>query len=337
MADIRQWRKGLAAIGCVAALAGCDVAKHPGQNPGAIAPQVQPLTAVNRELRQLPAPSAKTAVALYEFDDLTGQFKERDTVQTLSRAVSQGAAPMLIQSLRQAGGRKWFTVLERESLDNLLRERQIVTEMRRIYQNDTTISADELPPLLLAPILISGGIVGFDTNNLTGGAGARLLGIGGDVRYQQDTVTVALRATSVKTGEVLAAVTTDKAITSYRVQGGVFRFVELDELLELEAGFTSNEPGQIALQQAIDKAVYALIMEGAIIGAWSFGDQVAGELLISEYLEKNYAEADQGLVRGDESGVVTAAPTVLQQIGGAVAPTPTRLPPPYSAGEPPLG
>ena len=52
-------------------------------------------------------------------------------VQTLSRAVTQGATSMLIKALQDAGDGSWFTVIEREQLDNLLKERQIITEMRR--------------------------------------------------------------------------------------------------------------------------------------------------------------------------------------------------------------
>ena len=89
-----------------------------------------------------------------------------------------------------------------------------------------------------------------------------MLGIGGDAKYQQDTVTVYLRAVSVKTGEVLANVTASKTITSYAVDVNVFRYVGVTSLLETENGFTTNEPGLVALQQAIDKAVYGMVMEG---------------------------------------------------------------------------
>ena len=318
-------------------LAGCAATNHAGQNPGIVPPAVQQLTPVNRELRALPAPAERIGVAVYDFEDLTGQFKERDNVQSLSRAVSQGASAMLIQSLHQAGDRRWFTVLERDGLDDLLRERQIVTEMRRIYQNDTTTSADELPPLILAPVIISGGVIGFDTNNVTGGVGARFLGIGGDVRYQQDTVTLALRATSVKTGEVLASVTANKAIASYRVQGNVFRFVALDELLELETGVSGNEPSQIALQQAVDKAVYALIVEGAMVGAWDFADPAVKPAIVADYLNRNFDGQDRVILARKGGGLETVAPTRLPQIGTASLPAPARKPPAFDPAEPPLG
>jgi curli production assembly/transport component CsgG len=254
------------------------------------APVVAPVTRPNDGLRRIPMPNERTVVAVYEYGDLTGQYRERDNVQTLSRAVTQGGAPMLIKALQDAGEGRWFTVLERSELDNLLRERQILTEMRRIYRNENDVNADVLPPLLHASIIIEGGIIGYDTNTLTGGIGARFLGIGGSQRYIQDTVTVSLRAVSTKTGEVLTTVTTRKAVASHALQGGAFRFIKLDELLEAETGITYNEPKQIAVESAIEEAVKSLIVEGAAIGIWNFQDPAQGQQFIAAYRDRKYQD-----------------------------------------------
>lgn len=151
-------------------------------------PVVAPVSYPNDALRRLPSPAEKTAVAVYDLEDLTGQFKERENVQTLSRAVTQGGAAILIKALQDAGERRWFTVLERKELDDLLKERQIITEMRRLYRGEEKIDPSVLPPLLHASIIVEGGIIGYDTNIVTGGAGANFLGIGGDAKYIQDVV-----------------------------------------------------------------------------------------------------------------------------------------------------
>src|SRR3546814_18226733 len=96
----------------------------------------------------------------------------------------------------------------------------------------------------------------------SGGAGAAFLGIGGRTEYRQDTVTVYIRAVSVRTGEVLTTVTASKTIASYALGASAFKFVGFKELLEAEAGFTTNEPDQLALKQAIEQAVYAHVLEG---------------------------------------------------------------------------
>lgn len=241
------------------------------------------VTETQSTLRQLPPPRERAAVAVYSFEDQTGQFKPSSGVQTLSKAVTQGATSVLLKALQDAGNRSWFTVIERENLDNLLKERQIIREMRRQYLGEEDVNEAALPPLLFAGIILEGGIIGYDTNTMTGGAGARFLGIGAQADYREDKVTVYLRAVSVKTGEVITTVVASKKIASVGVASNVFRFVSFKELLEVDTGITTNEPDLLALRQATEKAVELLILEGADLGVWNFRDQVAGSELLGQY------------------------------------------------------
>ena len=85
---------------------------------------------------------------------------------------------------------------------------------------------DVISPLLFAGVLIEGGIVGYDTNTLTGGIGARMLGIGASTEFREDTVAVGLRLISVDTGEILLAISTEKTILSTRLSSTVFKFLD---------------------------------------------------------------------------------------------------------------
>lgn len=281
---------GRVAIGAslLMSIAGCTLPgldlKPDLQTPAAIAG----ITPTQRDLMMLPPPPQPIPVAVYGFNDQTGQLKPSDTVQSLSRAVTQGTTSVLVGALRDASNGNWFTVVERERLDNLLRERQIIREMRSQYLGEQQTPAEVLPSLLFAGITLEGGIISYDTNLQTGGIGARFLGIGGSTQYRTNRVTVYLRAVSVRTGEVLANVVTEKSVSSIQLSTGAFRFVAYDQLLEAEAGVTSNEPMQLAVQGAIEKAVYALIMEGATPGPrqlWQFGDQAAGVQWLQRYLD----------------------------------------------------
>jgi curli production assembly/transport component CsgG len=268
------------------ALAGCMSMPQDGRNslPTTTSLAYFPKkTQTQTLLNQLPAPQRQVAIAVYGFTDQTGQFKPSDVGQTLSRAVTQGASSMLVKALQDAGNRSWFTVVERERLDNLLRERQIIGEMRKRYLGEQEVDPNALPALLFAGVLLEGGIVGYDTNTVTGGAGAAFLGIGARTEYRQDTVTVYLRAVSVRTGEVLATVTASKTIASQAIGANAFKFVAFRELLEAEAGITSNEPDQVALQQAIEKAVYGLVLEGVELDLWRFEDMSAAQSLLAAY------------------------------------------------------
>ncbi|SHN59271.1 CsgG/HfaB family protein [Erythrobacter sanguineus] len=273
---------GMAAV----ALTGCMSMPQDGRNSVATATSLAYFpkkTQTQNLLHQLPGPQRQVAIAVYGFTDQTGQFKPSDVGQTLSRAVTQGASAMLVKALQDAGNRSWFTVVERERLDNLLRERQIIGEMRKRYLGEQDIDPNALPALLFAGVLLEGGIVGYDTNTVTGGAGAAFLGIGARTEYRQDTVTVYLRAVSVRTGEVLANITTSKTIASQALGASAFKFVAFRELLEAEAGITSNEPDQVALQQAIEKAVYGLVLEGVELDLWRFEDMSTAQQLLAAY------------------------------------------------------
>ena len=211
-------------------------------------------------------PVQKVPIAVYSFKDMTGQRKPGDGVALISMAVTQGAHVWLLQSLKRAGAGKWFMVVERIGLDNLLKERQIIRQTRESHGDK-----DKLKPLLFAGVLIEGGIVGYDTSTHTGGLGARLLGIGAQDEFREDKVSIALRLVSVSTGEVLLAVSSEKTILSSRTSATVFRFLDMGtKLLEIEAGYTENESVTYAVRKAIDKVIVDMINEGAEQGLWEY-------------------------------------------------------------------
>lgn len=242
-------------------------------------------------LQNLPPPRRRVDVAVYQFEDLTGQLKSSEGFQSLSKAVSQGGGPILVKSLREAGGGKWFRVVERTKLNNLLQERRIVQEMRQIYLEEQQVNPDVLPPMLVAGLIIEGGVVGYDSNVMTGGRGAALLGLSARQQYRKDTLTVNLRSVSVKTGEILSSVVVQKSLLSTSIAGSVFRYVSSDAVLEVEVGQTENEPGLVALTSAIEKAVTALVLEMHRKNQWHFlSTQVQNELVEKLRAAKGQAE-----------------------------------------------
>ena len=219
-----------------------------------------------QKLEDVSPPVQKVPIAVYSFTDMTGQRKPGDGVALISMAVTQGAHVWLLQSLKRAGAGKWFMVVERIGLANLLKERQIIRQTRETH-GDT----DKLKPLLFAGVLIEGGIVGYDANTMTGGIGARLLGIGAQDEYREDSVSIGIRLVSISTGEVLLAVSSEKTILSSRTSATVFRFLDMGtKLLEIEAGYTENESVTYAVRKAIDKVIIDMINEGAKKGLWKF-------------------------------------------------------------------
>ena len=221
------------------------------------------LSKANESLRELPEPTEPIVAAVYRFRDQTGQYKPSDRVASWSTAVTQGATSILIKSMEESG---WFTPIERESISNLLNERQIIQSIRQ--QHSGPEGPAPLPPLLFAGVMLEGGIIGYDTNVITGGAGLRYLATGGSNMFRKDQVTIYLRAVSTQSGRILKTVHTTKSIISQQLEGGAFRFIDTNRLLETEAGFTYNEPPVMAVTEAIDEAVKLLIIEGIEEGLW---------------------------------------------------------------------
>lgn len=248
--------------------------------------QVTDRTRAGDILEALPPSSEKIAVSLYDFQDQTGQLKYNDKYADFSSAVTKGGLSILTKALLDAGNKKWFTVTERGGLNNLIQERTIIKAMRNEYRTPDGQKLPELPPLIYGGMLLQGGIIGYDSNVITGGAGALYLGLGSSVKYARDVVTVYLRAVSVQTGEVLLSVTSSKTIFSTAMDSNVLKYITFDRLLQAEAGFTLNEPVQLATRQAIETAVYSMIMEGAIDGLWEFKDKAAGQRAVAEYIAR---------------------------------------------------
>ena len=221
------------------------------------------------DLLNLPPATNMPVVAVYKFNDLTGQRKGSGQTQSFSTAVTQGSTELLIDALKTAAGGKWFRVVERQGIDALVRERQIIRSGRDDVARATDTEVQKLAPLLFAGMIIEGGIVGYDSNIQTGGRGARTLGIGISRQYGQDVVTVAIRAVSVLTGEILLNVQTKKTILSYGSSGDVFRFIEQGtQLIEYEDGVGNNESVTYAVRTAIEAGVLELIYQGHDRGFW---------------------------------------------------------------------
>jgi len=272
------------------------------EKPAAIKPSREPsqatlvsTTAVHKDLVSLPPPEKKIVVSVYTFEDRTGQYKYSPNVATSSRAVTQGADSMLIKALEDSG---WFICVEREGLNRLLKEREIINEARKNHKNSEGESLPPLPPLLYGSILLEGGIISYDTNIITGGFGAKYFGLGGDIKHRKDQVTIYLRAVSVQNGKILKSVSTTKTILSKEVSLGIFRYVSLKKLLEAETGFTTNEPPQMCVLEAIEKAVLSLIIEGIADGIWDLKNpEDLKSSVIQRYLqEKEEVEKSEDLM-----------------------------------------
>ena len=250
-----------------------------------------PRTSTYRDLTGLPRPKGQIAVAVYGFRDQTGQYRP-GPASSFSTAMTQGGAAMLMNALQESG---WFIVAEREGLQNLLTERKVIRSSMPKKPGDESVSDGDIPPLMPASILLEGGIVAYDSDVRTGGIGVRYLGVDTSEQYRVDQVTVNLRAIDIRSGRVLLNVLTTKSLLSREVSAGIFRFIEFKRLLEVEAGYTSNEPTQLCLVSAIEAAVIHLIAGGVDQGLWGAQTEGKGGAhdILQTYMDKKIPVIDQ--------------------------------------------
>ena len=251
-----------------------------------------------KPMLEVPAPEEEQGhivLAVYQFGDLTGQQKPNTNFGEMSKAVTQGSANLLIKALKDVGDGKWFRVVERESLQSLLQERKLIRTTRQITQGE---NAQPLGPMLYAGAYITGGIVGYDSNTVSGGVGARYLGIGGSTEYRHDTVTVVLRLINVVSGEVELAIMAEKTILSTSTGADVFKYLDLDtQLIEVEAGVAYNEPVTYAVRKVIEASVVELINAGEVKGLWSYKPEPwVNPGVVKKKLDPEVVEHIQGIL-----------------------------------------
>ena len=271
----------------VAALAGCSTIRP--MDDISIREEARVSETINNSFVDVPSPAGPAVtVAVYAFKDLTGQRKPSNTLSLFSTAVTQGAEAYLMKSLQEVGNRQWFTVVERVGLDNLLKERQMIKQTREIYEG---ANAKPLPPLQMAGVILEGGIIDYNSNTLTGGTGARWLGIGTQTAYTQDVVVISLRLVSVQTGEVLTTVTVEKNLLSTADGATALKFFnQATRAFEFDSSQTFNEPGNYALRSAIETAVIELIKKGERQSLWKFKEK-PNELVQKETPREGAAKA----------------------------------------------
>ncbi len=222
-------------------------------------------TTTKSELTALPKPAQKIPVSVWQIPDETGQFRRSAGGGTeLSHAVTQGAHHMLIKALNDSG---WFTVVERQGWPQLIQEIRIKEELRK---RGAPHVKEDFMDLVVPVYMINGAITEFDDHPVSFGWGFGLRGGSTSPRSTISSVAVDLRLTDVETGEVVDAVSISKRIISYQTDFGIFRFIKFNWLLELEFGWTINEPTDLAVREAIEKAVIHLIVKGVREGLLGF-------------------------------------------------------------------
>jgi curli biogenesis system outer membrane secretion channel CsgG len=180
-------------------------------------------------------------------------------------------SPYLIEGIR-ALSPGYFNLVERQHVDELLRERQIATlalntSAAPAVPGGPPVPQRRLASLKVAEVLLVGQVVAYDrqTRQLT--AGFALAGVGATTTYVQDIMTFSIRAIAVTTGEVLGETTVTKSVVSMKV-GGHDSQIWPTTVMEAELGGAGNEPVGLALRLAVRSALAGLVQKGIHEGWW---------------------------------------------------------------------
>ena len=182
--------------------------------------------------------------------------------------MTQGADAYLVKTLADVNNGKWFKPVERVGIDSLIKERQLIRQMREIEFGD---KAPPLPPLMVSGLIIEGGIIDYNSDTKTGGNGVRYLGIGPNTQYSEDMVVINMRLVSTQTGEILDSVTITKTVISTSEGITAFKFFDLGtHAFELDGQQTANEPGSYAIRSAIEAGIVEIIKRGEKKNLWHY-------------------------------------------------------------------
>lgn len=244
--------KSIVAVACSAALTACtDGLQHD------VTPPDMNQQAATSVLADLPEPTTPALiVGVYSFSDQTGQraFTDRPVAE-ISSAVPQGLSSLLVQELSSVGDGKFFRVVEREGIDDILNERRVVTAML----GDE--AKEQLQPLLLPGILLTGGAVSYDRVVFQNFGGVGFASVNGRREVVSDRVGVVVRAVSVQTGEVLESIFVSKEVLSQMTGVNGLSVIGTDTAA-IEFGTAQNEPVSLAVRMAIAAAVNEVVFRG---------------------------------------------------------------------------
>jgi hypothetical protein len=97
--------------------------------------------------------------------------------------------------------------------------------------------------------------------------------VGAETKYSINQVTVNLRSVDVRTGQVVNSVSVTKTLFSHEISSSIYKYISYKTLLQAEGGYSTNEPSQLAVKEAIETAVIHLTLQGIASRVWSLKNE----------------------------------------------------------------
>jgi len=205
-------------------------------------------------------------IAISSFEDLSGSRIEGGA----STAVAGSGQLLLEYILKGYSDLNFMRLHTRRLLTDLVNERRLaqqanqsnaaqslesLSEATRALINSRITPLYQIPDINPVDFLVTGAVIGYDKNVLDTGAGAGIVGINSTYRKSSDSVSVLVQLVNVRSGAIVGVGVGNQAVESMMTNSGVFKFLEVDQILELEGGGSINEPKTYALFAALTEAV----------------------------------------------------------------------------------
>jgi curli biogenesis system outer membrane secretion channel CsgG len=190
----------------------------------------------NAGLTPAPHPRRKVMAAVYDIQDRTGKLGVGPS--------GAEAGWMLAQALQEAGGGAWFEVVDRESLE--------ILSVRPGGANR------ERPTAMRIDCVIKG----VESATEKGGEGASLLGGGANSPYWRIGVGLELRSVDARTGASMGSVSVQEKLYAAPLREGGFKYAAPGAQLAARADVRFNSPFELAVREAMVKAVHRLALRG---------------------------------------------------------------------------
>ena len=207
------------------------------------------------------------SVAVTSFEDLTGARVDGGS----STAVAASGHLLLEFILKNYRDEGHLAIYSRRLLSELINERRLAQQANTSYATEAVNSLSkatqalmgnakikplhDLPDLGPVDFLITGAVIGYDKNTRDSGAAAGMVGVSNRYQQSEDSVSVLVELINVKTGAMSGIGIASELISSKLFNAGVFKYLEVDKILELEGGGSLNEPKTYALYLALTQAV----------------------------------------------------------------------------------
>lgn len=215
-----------------------------------------------QELRKEIKPDLRVTVG--EFFDKTGQRKDADFAR-YSTAVTQGARDILCHLMYKALGP--YKVVERESknLALIAKEYELGHKFNKAgTQIGIVQRGGPKGGLTGAQYLITGAIVYYHVDLISGGGGLNIDAIGAYFKTAVAKVAIELRLVDMSTSEVVWSTIVENRVEGISMGADIFRFITSfghEYLVQAEAGMAAQLPANYALHIGMEEGIASMITQ----------------------------------------------------------------------------